>query len=395
MHFLHCYQKQDAIYCRTAKQTGFMKEFVFPLIISSIWLCSCNTTKKESYIIISGNVKNIPAKKVYLTESHEWEKFLDSAEYKNDTFSFKIWPNADFIPFNANISFIDTITKKTKIFHYENYILSSKSQKYFYGAFYLDKGLTKINGFYSENHDGISISPNRQTDAMYETQMMSFGYVEQEDKGKRAVSIRKYKKLINKHPSSYYFLGEILNNRELYSSDELNEYLNMFTSDLQESFLGESLKKYIITRPNFDAGLANLVLITEGGSKYPITDTAAKLNMLVFWASWCAPCRAEIPELKKIHSKFRDRGLNISSISIDEDKQRWLKALEKEKMPWRQFIVDSLDIPDIKYRFDFSSIPFLVILDKKGVPLLRSVGFDPKRTLEQRSIYLDSLLKHQ
>lgn len=359
-----------------------------------LFFTECKKPVEGEIISIKGNVKNIPAKKVYLTEAHEWEKFLDSAEYRNDTFSFRIRPRENFRPFMASITYFDSIQKKVKKINFKNHILSPGETKYLIDAFYLERGETKMSGV-NNSFDNIHILAGRQNDAFFTTQMMNFGYVDQEDKVKREADIKKYKALINKYPSSYYFLGEIMNNRELYSSTELNDYLTLFTSETQNSLLGKNLREYITHRPNFDAGLSNLSLESGDGSKRLITDTTAKLNMLIFWASWCAPCRAEIPQLKKLYEVFKDKGLNISSISIDENKQRWASAVENEKMPWKQFIVDSVNIAEIKYRFDFSAIPFLLILNKKGVPVLRSVGFDPKKTYEQRRNYLDSLISRQ
>ncbi len=61
--------------------------------------------------------------------------------------------------------------------------------------------------------------------------------------------------------------------------------------------------------------------------------------MVVFWASWCGPCRQEIPSLKKLYSAFTNSDLRIVSVSIDEDRSRWLKAVDEENMPWQQLLI--------------------------------------------------------
>lgn len=60
--------------------------------------------------------------------------------------------------------------------------------------------------------------------------------------------------------------------------------------------------------------------------------------MIDFWASWCGPCRREIPNLKKIYEAYVDKGLEIISISIDKEDKAWQKALDEEQLPWPNLI---------------------------------------------------------
>ncbi len=66
---------------------------------------------------------------------------------------------------------------------------------------------------------------------------------------------------------------------------------------------------------------------------------STKVNLVIFWASWCLPCWAEAPMLKKIYTEYGgNENLHMISVSIDEDHKDWLDALDELKLNWEQTI---------------------------------------------------------
>ena len=88
-----------------------------------------------------------------------------------------------------------------------------------------------------------------------------------------------------------------------------------------------------------------------------------KYILIDFWASWCNPCRKEIPNLKKLYAEYADKGFQIISISIDKKKADWEKALKEEQLPWPNY----LDNGDIAATYKVKMIPTMYLIDTNGI----------------------------
>lgn len=75
---------------------------------------------------------------------------------------------------------------------------------------------------------------------------------------------------------------------------------------------------------------------TLGGEEVTLSDIRADSRYLLveFWASWCGPCRVEIPHMKQAYERFRDKGFEIVSFTVDEEREDWEEASAEEDLPW-------------------------------------------------------------
>lgn len=94
--------------------------------------------------------------------------------------------------------------------------------------------------------------------------------------------------------------------------------------------------------------------------------SANKYTLLQFWASWCVPCRAEIPVLKQLYSTYHPKGLEIVSFSMDNSHTNWLKASEKEGMSWPNVSDLLADKSPVIKSYPVNGIPANVIIDQQG-----------------------------
>lgn len=103
----------------------------------------------------------------------------------------------------------------------------------------------------------------------------------------------------------------------------------------------------------------------DGKKKLGPQDFKGKILVLDFWASWCGPCRAEIPHLKEAYKEYSNKGVAFFSVSIDKDDAAWRKAMKEENMPWAQAQAPKAG-KDVMKQYQFSGIPYILVLDKEG-----------------------------
>ncbi|MBN1854368.1 MAG: redoxin family protein, partial [Pirellulales bacterium] len=96
------------------------------------------------------------------------------------------------------------------------------------------------------------------------------------------------------------------------------------------------------------------------GKTGSLTDFRGKSTLVLFWASWCGPCRKHLPALKKLHEKLAERGYAVVGLALDDDAAAWRAAVEQLEMPWPQ---GRLAEPG---KSGVSSVPAYWLLDADG-----------------------------
>lgn len=142
-------------------------------------------------------------------------------------------------------------------------------------------------------------------------------------------------------------------------------------------------KKSIEKSPLVGKKLSDQSLLTSEGEKVQLSEYIGKKEYLFleFWASWCGPCIASIPELKDIYAEYSDK-LEIVSVSLDTDVKSWSGAMQEYDMPWPQVAdIRGFD-SDIAKELTVKSIPFGILLDKEGVIIDRFIGTQLREYLE-------------
>lgn len=148
----------------------------------------------------------------------------------------------------------------------------------------------------------------------------------------------RYLKYITQHPQSLikcYALAMASGYMKETDIPQVTAIYNQLPELQQLSYEGKSisqnLKKFSI-KLNSDAPL--LKLKDTSGATVTLNSYKEKLVLLDFWASWCIPCRKETPLLVELYHKYKNKGFEIVSVSLDSDRQKWAQAIKTDKMIW-------------------------------------------------------------
>lgn len=174
---------------------------------------------------------------------------------------------------------------------------------------------------------------------------------------------------------------ELLKQVQYYlNAEELNSLVQKvpaeFTSDAAIVRITENAKKMLATAEG--QKFTDFELSTPDGAPIKLSDYAGKGKYVLvdFWASWCGPCRQDMPKLVELYAKYKDKNFEIVGVSLDRDGESWKKGIENLNITWPQ-------MSDLKFwncegsqLYAVSSIPHTVLIDGEGTIVARGLNIN-------------------
>lgn len=361
--------------------------------IGIILLLSCSIIAQSSYnYSIIGNVTN-GKDGSYIYLHHKWNNkdVTDSAKIKGGKFNFSgkgFEPNMFWLNQSSNINFQPMLIffvdggKTTIDVNLDSLTFgkvsggASQSDYLEYSVFmksFSQKQQTMIQEYNEARYKGDAGTMNKIS-VEYQT-------LEQDFKNTLFNFVKsKPKSAVSGYAIYFNYQGANANAQELENIVSLldKKFLDTKYGQLAQEKL-KQLRGTMIGYPAVEFSQAS-----PDGKQIKLSDFKGKYVLVDFWASWCGPCRAENPNVVMAYQKYKDKNFTVFGVSLDSNKDAWLKAVEKDNLTWPQVSDLKGWGNDVAKLYGITSIPQNLLLDKEGKIIAKNLrGADLEAKLEE------------
>ncbi|KQS35788.1 hypothetical protein ASG14_09995 [Pedobacter sp. Leaf194] len=340
---------------------------------------------------IEVNVSHVNTKKIFLTtmkrtpaQNLYWP-VIDSTSIIDGKGIFKRDSVLAEPSWSSGIYYVDTLSGKRMDFSFHNKAQNMGK----HGNFILENARIKIYGD-MKDASGLTITGSNETDMNMRygllqpntskiNKLIDAAKKKGDNKGLSVAlsakndSVRSFKQLLNKlteqHPTSWMILINVYQNASLLTPSELAEITGKFDKTLLATPKGKSLVNFTQRSKSLVIGakFPTFNYVNSDGKRTTLDNVKGKRGtLIIFWASWCGPCRREIPELKKIYKSYTPKGINMVSISTDHDIVAWRQAMKEESMAWTNLSNLPGDGKIINSTYNIYAIPSVFLLDAEN-----------------------------
>lgn len=149
---------------------------------------------------------------------------------------------------------------------------------------------------------------------------------------------------------------------------EVEQLYTAMSDRIKATEVGVEIQKELEKMKSVEEGsmAPDFTLTSPAGESIKLSDLRGKYVLLDFWASWCGPCLREVPNVKKVYEKYHDQGFEIFSVSLDEDKAKWEKAITDNGLNWvHGSSLQGWNCPVAKL-YNVRGVPAMLLIDKEG-----------------------------
>lgn len=177
--------------------------------------------------------------------------------------------------------------------------------------------------------------------------------------------------MIPDYPKSNALFAIIYSSVFPQTKEAIENVLNRFDADfVRENYYAKELQEKLRLIQGSEVGpmAPDFELKDNRGNLVKLSSMRGQYVLIDFWASWCGPCRKEIPNVKKVYSEYKDKGLQVVGVSIDKDEAQWRKAIEEEQVEYLQLWDPSMQTGKL---YNYQGIPFIILIGPDGKILAR------------------------
>ncbi|WP_340065836.1 TlpA disulfide reductase family protein [Ascidiimonas aurantiaca] len=331
-----------------------MKKVIYGLLILLITSC---VDKTEAEFSMSGKTNGLEnGTMIYLDNADSQTiDLIDSTQVKNNTFVFN-----------------------TKLSTSPLQVVIRTSDNSNYRFLWLENNPMIFDA--SQNNFENAIVTGSKEEILAQPLRIELANLTEENQRKKEIEF------IKAHPNSIVSAEILSLYSTTYGKDETKALFDLLSEKNKSSKYGKMISDYIHInkQPKIGEQFVDFEMIDQNGNPKKLSHLRGKTILLDFWASWCAPCRKENPNLVKTYEKFKPKGFEIFAVSLDENKDKWLKAIEKDKLNWYH-------VNDLKGNgnnaamiYGVERIPDSFLIDENGIIVARDLrGKELDKKLEE------------
>jgi len=351
-----------------------MKKVVYFLVLVILG-AACST---EPHYVIKGKIEGSDSI-TFLLQKREAGKIvtIDSAISEKGSFTMK----GGAVKYPELVQLVAGNTRKAARFYLENSeitltgsidslynvgITGSKSQDEYQG--FLDS-FKPLNDKYSQANQEFRAAREAGDTAKVSELRRLFESIDQE-------MTNLQKSFINNNPKSYVSPSILESISYSLEAEEIESMINVMDTTISNLPQMETLKKRVAIMKSVAIGqkAPDFTLNDVNGNPVSLySKVGTKLLLVDFWAAWCGPCRKENPNVVRVFNEFNKKGFDVFGVSLDQDKDDWVKAIADDKLTWTH-------VSDLQYwssaaakLYAVNAIPANFLLDETGTIIGRNL----------------------
>ncbi len=352
----------------------------------ALFIIACSTLHAQQPFTISGKLTDVKDAKIMLQYGSGKERKNDSVVIKNGKFSFK-GTVTDPVKASITVKSLDD----DGVFDMDKYFNRDTREFYIEGGKISINGATaatsKVEGGKTQadfNSLQAQLNPYQEQLKPYTLEIRKLLKTKDEE-GIKPISekmrpIRKEMdnveaQFMKTHPASWVTWDMVKGRGVIIEPVTYEPLFNSVDQKFRDSEEGKKIAERIaITKKS---AIGNKVMdFTQnnmGGAPVTLSSLKGKYVLVDFWASWCGPCRAENPNVLKAYQKFKDRNFEVLAVSLDDNKEKWAEAVEKDGMPWIQVSDLKGWKNDVAVQFGILAIPQNLLIDPNGTIIAKNL----------------------